>query len=72
VAGGYLTCTIETVLYLYITFCASGEAIRIPDKAPTVEELLDDPKSISSMTGWIIRTFPDRVNVTSKSGRQEV
>lgn len=73
VADGPLTCTIENNdLYLYITFRYSGEEIRIPDKAPSTDELLNDAKGVSSMSGWIIRTFSDRVNVTSKSGLQEV
>lgn len=72
-AEGVLTCTIENNdLYLYITFCYSGEEIRIPDKAPSADELLDDPKGVSSMSGWIVKTFSDRVDVKSKSGVHEV
>lgn len=73
VSDGDLTCTIENNdLYLFVTFNYSGEPILIPDKAPATDELLNDPKALLSMSGWIIKTFSDRVHVTSQKRQQEV
>ena len=73
VCDGNLTCTIENNdLYLFLTFRYSGEEIRIPENAPTADELLHDPKSVPTMSGWIIKTLSDRVEVTSKHGQHEV
>jgi xanthine permease XanP len=72
-SDGSMTCTIENNdHYLFITFHYSGNEICIPEKSPTADELLNDPRGVSLMSGWIIKSLSDRVHVTNKHGLQEI
>lgn len=72
-ADGPVSCTFEhNELYLFTTFRYSGRPVAVPERAPTAEELMNDPDGVSQMSGWIIKKLSDQATVASKDKVQEV
>lgn len=47
-----------------------GSPMVFPDKAPSPEELMNDPDGVSRMAGWLVRHLADRATATVEGGRQ--
>ena len=59
-------------LNLDLSIIYSGAPMVIPDRAPTPEELLNEPDGISRMAGWLIRNLASRATVFTRKGQQGV
>jgi len=59
-------------LNLDLSIVYSGAPMVIPDRAPTAEELLNDPDGISRMAGWLVRNLASRATVFTRKGQQGV
>lgn len=72
-ADDNVKCKIEhNELYLFMTFIYEGGVLVIPEKAPTAEDLLNEPDGVSQMSGWIIKKLCDQASVASKGPVQAV
>lgn len=50
----------------------TGQPMIFPDRAPTPDELMDDPDAVGRMAGWLVRNLADRATPFSRGGRQGV
>ena len=59
-------------LNLDLSIVYSGAPMVIPDRAPSPEQLLNDPDGISRMAGWLVRNLANRATVFTRKGQQGV
>lgn len=59
-------------LNLDLSIVYSGAPMVIPDRAPSPEQLLNDPDGISRMSGWLVRNLANRATVFTRKGQQGV
>jgi len=50
----------------------SGQPMVFPDKAPTPDELMNDPDGVSRMAGWLVRHLADRAQPFTRNAKQGV
>lgn len=50
----------------------TGQPMAFPDRAPTPDEMMDDPDAVGRMAGWLVRNLADRATPFSHGGRQGV
>lgn len=50
----------------------TGQPMTFPDRAPTPDELMDDPDAVGRMAGWLVRNLADRATPFSRGGKQGV
>lgn len=49
-----------------------GQPMIFPDRAPTPDELMDEPRAVGRMAGWLVRNLADRASPFSQGGKQGV
>lgn len=49
-----------------------GQPMTFPERAPTADELMDDPDAVGRMAGWLVRNLADRATPFSRDGQQGV
>ncbi len=49
-----------------------GQPMVFPDRAPTPDELMDDPDAVGRMAGWLVRNLADRAKPITQGGKQGV
>lgn len=59
-------------LHLDLSLIYTGAPMVIPDRAPTPEQLLNDPDGISRMAGWLVHNLASRATVFTRKGQQGV
>lgn len=57
----------EYNLNIHVTY--EGKAMEFPKSAPTEDELMSDPSSVSRMSGFIIQLFSEKVTSTANGDR---
>lgn len=57
---------------LNIAILYSGQPMIIPERAPTPEELLEDPDGIARMSGWLVKKLADHVKPFARGDQQGV
>jgi xanthine/uracil permease len=50
----------------------SGQPMVFPDRAPSPEELMDDPDGVSRMAGWLVRHLAHQAQPFMRDGKQGV
>jgi xanthine permease XanP len=50
----------------------SGQPMVFPDRAPSPEELMNDPDGVSRMAGWLVRHLAHQAKPFMRDGRQGV
>jgi xanthine permease XanP len=50
----------------------SGQPMMFPDKAPSPEELMNDPDGVSRMAGWLVRHLAHHAQPFMRDGKQVV
>ncbi len=50
----------------------SGKSLRIPDRLPELEEIVESPDTVQDIAGHLIRRLADEVSVSHSSGVTEV
>lgn len=59
-------------LHFDLRLSYEGDAVIVPDQAPTPEEMLDDPHAVARMSGWILRHLAGRAVTFQQAGKQGV
>lgn len=49
-----------------------GQPMVFPDRAPTPDELMDDPDALARMAGWLVRNLADRATPFTRGDEQGV
>ena len=57
---------------LDIRIIYKGQPMMFPDKAPSAEELMNDPDGVSRMAGWLVRHLADRASTFMEGDQQGV
>lgn len=57
---------------LDVSLVYSGQPMIFPDRAPTPEEMLDDPNAVARMAGWLVRNLSDRATPFTRGNSQGV
>jgi xanthine permease XanP len=57
---------------LDIRIIYKGQPMMFPDKAPTADELMNDPDGVSRMAGWLLRHLADRASAFVEGDQQGV
>lgn len=57
---------------LDISVVYAGQPMMFPTRAPTPEELLEDPDGMARMSGWLVRHLANRATIFTRGGKQGV
>jgi xanthine/uracil permease len=57
---------------LELSVVYTGPALTIPDRSPTLDELLNEADGVSRMAGWLMRNLADRATLFTRKGQQGV
>ena len=59
-------------LNLDISVLYKGQPMIFPDRAPTPDELMDDPDAVGRMAGWLVRNLADKAKPFNRGDLQGV